>query len=171
MPRKHEIPAHHEAKAAKIVEQFKASVILEKTCYEELVKPWLQCTEEVASDIHVDSDERNTVYRMADSGARGSWSQIQQTVGIHGPVSDPKQKLTERPIRVNYRESLTVLEYFIAMHGARKGLVDTVLRIAESDYLTRCLVDASQGAIAHEVDHDTHTGPRIDIAHKNEFGK
>ena len=90
---------------------------------------------------------------------------------MRGLVSDPKQKLIEQPIKANYREGLTVLEYFIATHGARKGLVDTALRTAESGYLTRRLVDVSQDVIVREADCGTRAGLKIDIAHKNEFGE
>ena len=170
-PRKREILARYEAKAAEIVEQFETGIILEETRYEELVKLWLQCTEEVADDMRANFDERNTVYRMVNSGARGNWSQVQQIAGMRGLVSDPKQKLIEQPIKANYREGLTVLEYFIATHGARKGLVDTALRTAESGYLTRRLVDVSQDVIVREADCGTRAGLKIDIAHKNEFGE
>ena len=170
-PRKREILARYEAKAAEIVEQFETGIILEETRYEELVKLWLQCTEEVAEDMRANFTERNTVYRMVNSGARGNWSQVQQIAGMRGLVSDPKQKLIEQPIKANYREGLTVLEYFIATHGARKGLVDTALRTAESGYLTRRLVDVSQDVIVREADCGTRAGLKIDIAHKNEFGE
>ncbi|EJN45039.1 DNA-directed RNA polymerase subunit beta' [Pauljensenia sp. UMB0018B] len=170
-PRKREILARYEAKAAEIVEQFETGIILEETRYEELVKLWLQCTEEVAEDMRANFSERNTVYRMVNSGARGNWSQVQQIAGMRGLVSDPKQKLIEQPIKANYREGLTVLEYFIATHGARKGLVDTALRTAESGYLTRRLVDVSQDVIVREADCGTRAGLKIDIAHKNEFGE
>ena len=170
-PRKREILARYEAKAAEIVEQFETGIILEETRYEELVKLWLQCTEEVAEDMRANFTERNTVYRMVNSGARGNWSQVQQIAGMRGLVSDPKQKLIEQPIKANYREGLTVLEYFIATHGARKGLVDTALRTAESGYLTRRLVDVSQDVIVREADCGTRAGLKIDIAKKNEFGE
>ena len=170
-PRKREILAGYEAKAAEIVEQFETGIILEETRYEELVKLWLQCTEEVAQDMRDNFSERNTVYRMVNSGARGNWSQVQQIAGMRGLVSDPKQKLIEQPIKANYREGLTVLEYFIATHGARKGLVDTALRTAESGYLTRRLVDVSQDVIVREADCGTRAGLKIRIAQKNDAGQ
>ncbi|QPK81001.1 DNA-directed RNA polymerase subunit beta' [Schaalia sp. ZJ405] len=170
-PRKEEILARYEVKAAEIQEQFETGIILEETRYEELVKLWLECTEEVANDMRSNFTERNTVYRMVSSGARGNWSQVQQIAGMRGLVSDPKQKLIERPIKANYREGLTVLEYFIATHGARKGLADTALRTAESGYLTRRLVDVSQDVIVREADCGTRQGVKIQIAEKNEFGE
>ncbi|WP_115727857.1 DNA-directed RNA polymerase subunit beta' [Actinomyces culturomici] len=170
-PRKEEILAEYEARAAEIQDQFDTGIILEETRYEELVKLWLECTEKVANDMRSNFTERNTVYRMVNSGARGNWSQVQQIAGMRGLVSDPKQKLIERPIKANYREGLTVLEYFIATHGARKGLADTALRTAESGYLTRRLVDVSQDVIVREADCGTRQGVKIKIAKKNEFGE
>ncbi|RRC95653.1 DNA-directed RNA polymerase subunit beta' [Schaalia canis] len=169
-PRKEEILARYEARAAEIQEQFDMGLIVEQSRYDELVDLWLKCTEEVAADMKANFDERNTVFRMVSSGARGNWSQVQQLAGMRGLVSDPKQKLIERPIKANYREGLTVLEYFIATHGARKGLADTALRTAESGYLTRRLVDVSQDVIVREADCGTRGGLKIQIAEKTEDG-
>ena len=141
-------------------------LIVEQSRYDELVDLWLKCTEEVAADMKANFDERNTVFRMVSSGARGNWSQVQQLAGMRGLVSDPKQKLIERPIKANYREGLTVLEYFIATHGARKGLADTALRTAESGYLTRRLVDVSADVIVREADCGTRGGLKIQIAER-----
>ena len=170
-PRKESILADYEARAAAIQDQYETGIITEDNRYEELVKLWLECTEKVAEDMRTNFDERNTVYRMVNSGARGNWSQVQQIAGMRGLVSDPKQKLIERPIKANYREGLTVLEYFIATHGARKGLADTALRTAESGYLTRRLVDVSQDVIVREADCATRQGVKITIARKNEAGE
>ena len=170
-PNKRAILARYEAKAAEIQDQFETGIILEETRYEELVDLWLKCTEEVAQDMREHFTARNTVYRMVSSGARGNWSQVQQLAGMRGLVSDPKQKLIEQPIKANYREGLTVLEYFIATHGARKGLADTALRTAESGYLTRRLVDVSQDVIVREADCGTRQGVRIQIAQKNSAGE
>ncbi|MDC4232169.1 DNA-directed RNA polymerase subunit beta' [Actinomyces sp. B33] len=170
-PRKEEILASYEEKAAQIQDQYDTGFISEDTRYEELVSLWLECTEKVAEDMRANFEERNTVYRMVNSGARGNWSQVQQLAGMRGLVSDPKQKLIERPIKANYREGLTVLEYFIATHGARKGLADTALRTAESGYLTRRLVDVSQDVIVREADCGTRQGVRIAIAEKGADGR
>ena len=169
-PRKDEILAKYEEKAAIIQDQFETGIITEDTRYEELVALWLECTQVVADDMRSNFTERNTVYRMVNSGARGNWSQVQQIAGMRGLVSDPKQKLIERPIKANYREGLTVLEYFIATHGARKGLADTALRTAESGYLTRRLVDVSQDVIVRESDCGTRQGVRIAIGEKDAEG-
>ena len=101
---------------------------------------------------------RNTVYRMVGSGARGNWMQVRQIAGMRGLVANPKGEIIPRPIKSNYREGLSVLEYFIATHGARKGLADTALRTADSGYLTRRLVDVSQDVIVREEDCGTERG-------------
>jgi len=169
-PRKEQILAGYEARAAEIQDQFDMGLITEDTRYEELVNLWLECTDRVAQDMRGNFTERNTVYRMVNSGARGNWSQVQQIAGMRGLVSDPKQKLIERPIKANYREGLTVLEYFIATHGARKGLADTALRTAEAGYLTRRLVDVSQDVIVREEDCGTRQGVRQPIAVQDSEG-
>ena len=92
-------------------------------------------------------DEMNPIFMMANSGARGSFSQIRQLAGMRGLMANPKGEIIERPIKANFMEGLTVLEYFISTHGARKGLADTALRTADSGYLTRRLVDVSQDVI------------------------
>ena len=167
-PNKKEILARYEAKAQEILNQYNLGMISDDDRYSELVDLWMECTSVVADDMRAHFSERNTVYRMVNSGARGNWSQIQQIAGMRGLVSDPKQKLIENPIKANYREGLTVLEYFIATHGARKGLSDTALRTAESGYLTRRLVDVSQDVIVREEDCGTRQGVKIVIGEKDE---
>ena len=163
-PNKEEILAKYEDKAAAIQSQYDEGFIDAEDRYRELVDVWTDCTAEVAADMRKNFTAQNTVYRMVESGARGNWSQIQQIAGMRGLVSDPKQKLIERPIKANYREGLTVLEYFIATHGARKGTADTALRTAESGYLTRRLVDVSQDVIVREEDCGTRMGVEVEIA-------
>ena len=107
---------------------------------------------------------RNTVYRMVGSGARGNWMQVRQIAGMRGLVANPKGEIIPRPIKSNYREGLSVLEYFIATHGARKGLADTALRTADSGYLTRRLVDVSQDVIVREEDCGTERGLVMPVA-------
>ena len=97
-------------------------------------------------------DELNPVFMMANSGARGSFKQIRQLAGMRGLMANPKGEIIERPIKANFMEGLSVLEYFISTHGARKGLADTALRTADSGYLTRRLVDVSQDVIIREAD-------------------
>ncbi|WP_187994735.1 DNA-directed RNA polymerase subunit beta' [Schaalia sp. JY-X159] len=167
-PNKVEILAKYEEKAAKIQSEYDRGLIGAEDRYRELVDVWTECTQVVANDMRQNFTAQNTVYRMVESGARGNWSQIQQIAGMRGLVSDPKQKLIESPIRANYREGLTVLEYFIATHGARKGTADTALRTAESGYLTRRLVDVSQDVIVREEDCGTRGGVEVEIASRNE---
>ena len=170
-PHKDEILAKYEGKAADIQREFDRGLIDADDRYRELVDVWNECTNVVAKDMRDNFSSSNTVYRMVNSGARGNWSQIQQIAGMRGLVSDPKQKLIERPIKANYREGLTVMEYFIATHGARKGTADTALRTAESGYLTRRLVDVSQDVIVREEDCGTRMGIELTIADRDEDGK
>ena len=123
-----------------------------------LIDIWTKATAEVAAAMRENFPDRNTVYQMVVSGARGNWDQIRQLAGMRGLVADPRQRLIDRPIKSNYREGLSVLEYFIATHGARKGLADTALRTADSGYLTRRLVDVSQDVIVREDDCGTRKG-------------
>ena len=103
-------------------------------------------------------DKFNPIYMMAFSGARGNIKQIRQLAGMRGLMSDPKGEIIDRPIKANFREGLSVLEYFISTHGARKGLADTALRTADSGYLTRRLVDVAQDVIIREIDCGTADG-------------
>src|SRR5699024_3888114 len=105
------------------------------------------------------------------SGARGNWTQVRQIAGMRGLVANPQGEIIPRPIKSNYREGLSVLEYFLATHGARKGLADTALRTADSGYLTRRLVDVSQDVIIREEDCGTQRGLAMPIAHKGEDGQ
>src|SRR6188768_2378886 len=114
-------------------------------------------------------DHLNPIYMMANSGARGSFKQIRQLAGMRGLMANPKGEIIERPIRANFREGMTVLEYFISTHGARKGLADTALRTADSGYLTRRLVDVAQDVITREDDCGTEEGTWITRAETAEF--
>src|SRR5438093_8171951 len=109
-------------------------------------------------------DELNPIYMMANSGARGSFKQIRQLAGMRGLMANPKGEIIERPIKANFMEGLSVVEYFISTHGARKGLADTALRTADSGYLTRRLVDVSQDVIVREDDCGTDRGLMLPIA-------
>ena len=160
----------YEKIATDIQSDFDLGAITAEDRYKDLVKIWADATDEVAVAMRENFPDTNTVYRMVKSGARGNWSQIRQIAGMRGLVSDPKQRLIERPIKSNYREGLSVLEYFIATHGARKGLADTALRTAESGYLTRRLVDVSQDVIVREEDCGTRKGLKLTIGEKLEDG-
>ena len=155
---KQEILVRYENEAAEIEEQFELGALTEDDRYASLIDIWTKATAEVAEAMRENFPQRNTVYQMVVSGARGNWDQIRQLAGMRGLVADPKQRLIERPIKSNYREGLSVLEYFIATHGARKGLADTALRTADSGYLTRRLVDVSQDVIVREEDCGTRKG-------------
>ena len=161
----------YENLASDVQADYDLGAITEDERYSALIDLWRACTNEVAEEMRENFPERNNVYRMVKSGARGNWSQIQQIAGMRGLVSDPKQRLIERPIKSNYREGLSVLEYFIATHGARKGLADTALRTAESGYLTRRLVDVSQDVIIREEDCGTRKGLTITIGFVNDEGQ
>ena len=113
---------------------------------------WTEATDEVADAMQENLDELNPIFMMANSGARGSFKQIRQLAGMRGLMANPKGEIIERPIKANFMEGLSVLEYFISTHGARKGLADTALRTADSGYLTRRLVDVSQDVIVREED-------------------
>ena len=120
--------------------------------HEAVTKLWDSATNEVADAMTANLDELNPIFMMANSGARGSFQQIRQLAGMRGLMANPKGEIIERPIKANFMEGLTVLEYFISTHGARKGLADTALRTADSGYLTRRLVDVAQDVIIRADD-------------------
>ncbi|NLE71882.1 MAG: DNA-directed RNA polymerase subunit beta', partial [Actinomycetales bacterium] len=130
----------------------------------ELIEIWTQATDKVAQAMQDAFPRSNPLYRMVSSGARGNWMQVRQIAGMRGLVANPKGEIIPRPIKSNYREGLSVLEYFIASHGARKGLADTALRTADSGYLTRRLVDVSQDVIVREDDCGTDRGLVLPVA-------
>ncbi len=161
---KAEIIAEAEERAATIEAQYAKGLILDADRREGLVKLWGETTNRIGDEMNKDVDPMNTVYRMVNSGARGNKEQLRQIGGMRGQVADPKGTIIPRPIQSNYREGLSVLEYFIATHGARKGLADTALRTADSGYLTRRLVDVSQDVIVREHDCGTSRGLKKAIA-------
>ena len=123
--------------------------------YRKVIAIWDKATEDVANALMKHTmDPFNPVYMMANSGARGNVQQIRQLAGMRGLMADPSGRIIDRPIKSNFREGLTILEYFISSHGARKGLTDTALRTADSGYLTRRLVDVAQDVIVREDDCD-----------------
>ena len=119
---------------------------------EAVIEKWTAATEEVGQAMQDNLDRLNPIFMMANSGARGSFKQIRQLAGMRGLMANPKGEIIERPIKANFMEGLTVLEYFISTHGARKGLADTALRTADSGYLTRRLVDVAQDVIVRDED-------------------
>jgi DNA-directed RNA polymerase subunit beta' len=151
-PTKQEILAKYEGQVAEIQDQYDMGLITEEERKEAVVERWTAATEEVAQAMEDNLDVLNPIYMMANSGARGSFKQIRQLAGMRGLMANPKGEIIERPIRANFMEGLTVLEYFISTHGARKGLADTALRTADSGYLTRRLVDVAQDVIIRQED-------------------
>ena len=129
--------------------------------YQNVLKVWEKATDDVTAKLQDNLDRFNPIYMMADSGARGSMSQIRQLAGMRGLIANTSGKTIEIPIRANYREGLNIMEYFISSRGARKGLADTALRTADSGYLTRRLVDVSQDVIIREDDCHTDEGLEI----------
>ena len=120
--------------------------------HEMVTDLWNEATDEVADAMEENFRKLNPVYMMANSGARGSFKQIRQLAGMRGLMANPKGEIIEQPIKANFMEGLSVLEYFISTHGARKGLADTALRTADSGYLTRRLVDVAQDVVVRELD-------------------
>jgi len=137
---------------SKIEKMYKRGFISEDERYERVIEKWTKTTEDIADALMESMDKFNPIFMMADSGARGSKSQIKQLAGMRGLMASPTGKIIELPIRASFREGLGVLEYFISTHGARKGNADTALKTADSGYLTRRLVDVSQEVIVREED-------------------
>jgi DNA-directed RNA polymerase subunit beta' len=151
-PRKGEIIKKYEDIVAEISDQYDMGLITQEERHEAVVEKWNAATDEVADAMIENLDTLNPIFMMANSGARGSFKQIRQLAGMRGLMANPKGEIIERPIKANFMEGLSVLEYFISTHGARKGLADTALRTADSGYLTRRLVDVAQDVIIREVD-------------------
>ncbi len=151
-PSKPEILARYDQELATIEAQYDAGEITGEERHEAVTKLWDRATNEVGEALNEHLDELNPIYMMANSGARGSFSQIRQLAGMRGLMANPKGEIIERPIKASFQEGLTVLEYFISTHGARKGLADTALRTADSGYLTRRLVDVAQDVIIRQED-------------------
>ncbi|MFC1666821.1 DNA-directed RNA polymerase subunit beta' [Candidatus Omnitrophota bacterium] len=141
-----------------VEDQYKKGIITERERYNKIVDIWTHATDKVSDLIFKDMDPFNPIFMMANSGARGSKQQIRQLSGMRGLMAKPSGEIIETPITANFREGLTVLEYFISTHGARKGLADTALKTADSGYLTRRLVDVAQDVIISEHDCGTLNG-------------
>ncbi len=169
-PRKNEILDRYEKDAEKIEKQYQRGVITDEERRQELIEIWTKATSEVAREMEANFPRTNPVWIMVNSGARGNMMQMRQIAGMRGLVANPKGEIIPRPIKANFREGLTVLEYFIATHGARKGLADTALRTADSGYLTRRLVDVSQDVIIREEDCGTDRGVTMPVAHRTPDG-
>ncbi|HHW39857.1 MAG TPA: DNA-directed RNA polymerase subunit beta' [Syntrophomonadaceae bacterium] len=157
-PEKPDILARADAEVDKVEQQYRRGLITEDERYDKITGIWQRATEEVTESLLKHLDRLNPIYMMANSGARGNIQQIRQLAGMRGLMADPSGQIIDVPIKANFREGLTVLEYFTSTHGARKGLADTALRTADSGYLTRRLVDVAQDVIVREADCGTSEG-------------
>ncbi len=158
------ILASADKKVEKVMRNFNHGLLSDGERYKEIVGIWQEATEQVSEALSTNlkaHHQRNPIYMMSDSGARGSMDQIKQLAGMRGLLANTAGKTLEMPIRANYREGLNILEYFISSRGARKGLADTALRTADSGYLTRRLVDVSQEVIIREEDCHTTEGVTV----------
>ncbi|HZT93525.1 MAG TPA: DNA-directed RNA polymerase subunit beta' [Gaiellaceae bacterium] len=149
-PDKEQILAGYEERVSRVEDAYDQGLITESERHEQITSIWTEATDDVANAMVDNLNELNPIYMMANSGARGSFAQLRQLAGMRGLMANPKGEIIERPIKANFMEGLSVLEYFISTHGARKGLADTALRTADSGYLTRRLVDVSQDVIIRE---------------------
>jgi len=147
-----------DGRIAEIEQQYNNGLITEEERYDQAVAVWTEITDRIQSAIQNSLDEYGSVYIMAQSGAKGNIAQIRQMAGMRGLMTDPSGRIIDLPIRSSFREGLSVLEYFISTHGARKGLADTALRTADSGYLTRRLIDVAQDVIILEEDCGTKSG-------------
>ncbi|MGM0368994.1 MAG: DNA-directed RNA polymerase subunit beta' [Bacillota bacterium] len=159
---KEEILAESEETVKKIEKQYRRGLITDDERYEKTIDVWGDAKDEVTEALIDNLGEFNPIYMMATSGARGNTSQITQLGGMRGLMADPSGRIIDMPIKACFREGLTVLEYFISTHGARKGLADTALRTADSGYLTRRLVDVSQDVVVQEKDCGTDKGLTVE---------
>ena len=169
-PNKREILDTYEKRADKVQREYERGLITDDERRQELIEIWTHATADVAQDMEKAFPETNPVWMMVNSGARGNLMQIRQIAGMRGLVSNPKGETIPRPIKSSFREGLSVLEYFISTHGARKGLADTALRTADSGYLTRRLVDVAQDVIVREEDCGTDRSLPMRIAEKGSDG-
>ena len=151
-PQKKQLLAETEERTLAIEEQYKMGFMTNEERYKAVVAEWEKTTDDVSNALQEGLDRFNPIFMMADSGARGSMKQIRQLAGMRGLIANTAGRTIEIPIKANYREGLSVLEYFISSRGARKGLADTALRTADSGYLTRRMVDVSQDVIIREED-------------------
>jgi DNA-directed RNA polymerase subunit beta' len=170
-PRKREILERYEKEAERIDKQYQRGLMTAEERRGELIEIWTKATNEVAKELETSLPQGNPLWVMIHSGARGNMLQLRQISAIRGLVANPKGEIIPRPIKSSFREGLSVLEYFISTHGARKGLADTALRTADSGYLTRRLVDVSQDVIIREEDCGTERAITMQVAEKDATGE
>ena len=166
-PKKYEMVTASEQAVVDIENQYKMGFMTDHERYKQVVQVWEKTTEEVSAALQENLDRYNPIFMMADSGARGSMKQIRQLAGMRGLIANTAGRTIEIPIKANYREGLTALEYFISSRGARKGLADTALRTADSGYLTRRMVDVSQEVIIREEDCGVTHGIKVSEISEN----
>ena len=167
-PRKREILERYEKEAERIDKQYQRGLMTAEERRGELIEIWTKATNEVSKELENSLPQGNPLWVMIHSGARGNMLQLRQISAIRGLVANPKGEIIPRPIKSSFREGLSVLEYFISTHGARKGLADTALRTADSGYLTRRLVDVSQDVIIREEDCGTERSITMPVAQRDE---
>jgi DNA-directed RNA polymerase subunit beta' len=170
-PKKQQILESYEARADKVQREYERGLITDDERRQELIEIWTHATADVADDMEAAFPKTNSVWMMVNSGARGNPMQVRQIAGMRGLVSNPRGETIPRPIKSSFREGLSVVEYFISTHGARKGLADTALRTADSGYLTRRLVDVAQDVIVREEDCGTDRSIPMRMAAKGTDGK
>ncbi|RNB05572.1 DNA-directed RNA polymerase subunit beta' [Staphylococcus aureus] len=158
LPDKQQILDEHKKLVDRITKQFNRGLITEEERYNAVVEIWTDAKDQIQGELMQSLDKTNPIFMMSDSGARGNASNFTQLAGMRGLMAAPSGKIIELPITSSFREGLTVLEYFISTHGARKGLADTALKTADSGYLTRRLVDVAQDVIVREEDCGTDRG-------------
>ncbi|QTD39852.1 DNA-directed RNA polymerase subunit beta' [Sporosarcina sp. Te-1] len=161
LPNKDEILQEAQSKVDKVTQQFRRGLITEEERYDRVISYWSHAKDEIQDKLMDSLENTNPIYMMSDSGARGNASNFTQLAGMRGLMANPAGRIIELPIKSSFREGLTVLEYFISTHGARKGLADTALKTADSGYLTRRLVDVAQDVIVREDDCGTDRGLEI----------
>ncbi len=160
-PQKQQLIDEADSKVSNVIRQFKRGLISDEERYNLVIEIWNETTKEISQALTENFDSENSIFMMADSGARGSISQIKQLAGMRGLIANTSGATIEIPIKSNFREGLNILEYFISSRGARKGLTDTALRTADSGYLTRRLVDVAQEVIVYKGDCKTTNGLEV----------
>ncbi|MCU9615236.1 DNA-directed RNA polymerase subunit beta' [Caldibacillus lycopersici] len=158
LPKKNEILDEAQKKVDNVLKQFRRGLITEDERYDRVISIWSAAKDDIQGKLMASLDNMNPIFMMSDSGARGNASNFTQLAGMRGLMANPAGRIIELPIKSSFREGLTVLEYFISTHGARKGLADTALKTADSGYLTRRLVDVAQDVIVREEDCGTDKG-------------
>ncbi|WJY27002.1 MULTISPECIES: DNA-directed RNA polymerase subunit beta' [Sporosarcina] len=161
LPDKHDILQDAQEKVDKVTQQFRRGLVTEEERYDRVISYWSHAKDVIQDKLMGSLENTNPIFMMSDSGARGNASNFTQLAGMRGLMANPAGRIIELPIKSSFREGLTVLEYFISTHGARKGLADTALKTADSGYLTRRLVDVAQDVIVREDDCGTDRGLEI----------